>query len=614
MSGFPVTLGRGVVEFRADDVQYQQRVKAVIDSAQRVRQRLEQAGAVAQKFLLAGTASVGVVLKLAADQENAERRVAAALEATGQAGLARVEALKAEASALQEVSRFGDENILQLQALAINLGASAEQATEMVKKSIGLANVLGQDLSPQMVRMVVLAEKGETTMLRRYIPALRSAKNEAEAMAIVQKVLAKGFAQEAALAATTSGRIVQLKNAIGDAGEEIGKALSPEILKLVDHLKEGVPQFIEWVRQNQDAIAANTLLAAKVLLVVAALPKLISLLAAVRVVMLAATASAVSLASAVGLVFALHILQQIAQQEAAIKRYERALRDSVKAANELATARHAFEGASTESGRLQATLDGLTAINREIVRNEQTIADIKGREINQEDDAFNRTQIENLELQNRKLEERRERLKALAEELRVAAAEEKAANEAAAQQAEEQLQIKEEQLEIEKQIAVEAEERAKQEEKARQSQERLQKGREAFMRSLALIGVSGEDRERISLEQRRAEFLQRAKDLGASQSLIDDINRRFDAEEAARTSGDSGGAVQVAAARAGSIVGPRQVFDMIQRAALTPSDPARQTAKNTKDMKNKMDSVGDQLEMIQVTLSQSQNRPAGVFS
>jgi len=153
-------------------------------------------------------------------------KVSAALSVTGQEVEKNTAFLREQATIIQRNTRISDNQILQLQELAIGLGASAEQANELAKATIGLSIKLGKDASPEMLRYVRLAQQGEFTMLRRYIPALRAATTEAEQFAIVQKFTNEGFAAAQKQTKSAGGQLDQMKNSFGDLQKAVGRTFT----------------------------------------------------------------------------------------------------------------------------------------------------------------------------------------------------------------------------------------------------------------------------------------------------------------------------------------------------------------------------------------------------
>ena len=154
-------------------------------------------------------------------QELAEQNLQSALGHTNQK-------LLDQASALQKVSKHGDEEIIALQALASNMGITEDKIGDATEMAIGLAEALNLDLNMAM-KAAAGAIQGDTNMLTRYIPLLKTTTDQSEKLAIVQKTAAKGLKQSADATETVAGKMTQASMAIGDAGEAIGESFAEPI-------------------------------------------------------------------------------------------------------------------------------------------------------------------------------------------------------------------------------------------------------------------------------------------------------------------------------------------------------------------------------------------------
>jgi hypothetical protein len=108
--------------------------------------------------------------------------------------------------------------------------------------------------------MTVALEQGESEMLRRYIPALKSIDNDTQRAAAAQDILAKAFDVARAEANTFGGSIAQLKNTFGDTLEIVGKPFADELVIVSKSLKEFFtalqtnPVFIENINNAKNVL------------------------------------------------------------------------------------------------------------------------------------------------------------------------------------------------------------------------------------------------------------------------------------------------------------------------------------------------------------------------
>lgn len=175
------------------------------------------------------------------EQERAEKKLETALGHTNQT-------LLAQASALQKVSSHGDEAIIATQALISNMGIAENQIGDATEMAIGLSAALGVDLN-MAAKAAAGAIQGDTNMLTRYIPLLKTTTDQTEKLSIVQGVANKGLRQAAADTKTVSGQMNQAKMAVGDAAEAIGKTLAPAVKEMAEGVTLAAQVFGDWMAQ-----------------------------------------------------------------------------------------------------------------------------------------------------------------------------------------------------------------------------------------------------------------------------------------------------------------------------------------------------------------------------
>jgi hypothetical protein len=98
-------------------------------------------------------------LRLAGEQEQAEKKLATALGHTSRA-------LLNQASAFQKVSQFGDETLIEMMALASNMGIAEDQIASTTEMAIGLSEAFSLDLNMSM-KAAAAAVQGDTMMLSK---------------------------------------------------------------------------------------------------------------------------------------------------------------------------------------------------------------------------------------------------------------------------------------------------------------------------------------------------------------------------------------------------------------------------------------------------------------
>ena len=172
-------------------------------------------------FATLGLSIGGVVgfLKAAIDaaneQEAAEKKLAVALGYTSNA-------LLAQANALQQTTTFGDEQIINAQALIAAYTKGEEQTRAVTEATLDLASAKDMDLA-SAAELVAKSLGSETNALARHGIAVHGAVGSTERLASLTKGIADLYSGQAAAAADTfGGKMTQLKNAIGEVTEAVG--------------------------------------------------------------------------------------------------------------------------------------------------------------------------------------------------------------------------------------------------------------------------------------------------------------------------------------------------------------------------------------------------------
>jgi hypothetical protein len=179
-------------------------------------------------------------------QEDAERKLAAAIGATGGAVDSNMKRFKAFASEMQRLTVVGDETTLELLQVATSMGLTAEQAERAAKNAIALQSAHNV-AATSAIRMTSALEQGDATLLRRTIPSLKLAEDNTLAVAQAQQTLTQSFKVAEEEAKTFGGQVTQLKMAFGDFMEAIGSVVAEVLTPFVAKAKEVVKSL-----QNMD--------------------------------------------------------------------------------------------------------------------------------------------------------------------------------------------------------------------------------------------------------------------------------------------------------------------------------------------------------------------------
>lgn len=181
-------------------------------------------------------AFAGVAVRAFGQQEDAERKLRAALQANGRQVESLFNRYNQFASEMQRTTIIGDETTLAMLQQAESLGLTADSAERAVKNSIAMQSAFGVN-AESAIRYTAALEQGNATMLTRYIPTLRDIEDESERVAEAQRVLANAFNVAESEAQGSRGQLIQLKNSVGDLLEVIGEVVAQAIQPFVKWLK-----------------------------------------------------------------------------------------------------------------------------------------------------------------------------------------------------------------------------------------------------------------------------------------------------------------------------------------------------------------------------------------
>lgn len=230
-----------LVKVGVNGVEVEKEFRTLEKKAENLGKNLQSFG---KKFSVAVTApliAAGYGAAKAADvQLQAEARLLTALK--GREDIQQ--RLIAQAGEIQSRSTFGDEEIIAQQAYLASLGLTESQIKRVIDASVELSVATGSSLD-SAVRNLAKTYGGLTGELGESIPALKNlTKEQLMNGEAVQYILDnyKGYAET-----TLEGLGVteQLKNMIGDLGEQLGAVLLPVIKDVVS----GLTDFVKWMQQ-----------------------------------------------------------------------------------------------------------------------------------------------------------------------------------------------------------------------------------------------------------------------------------------------------------------------------------------------------------------------------
>ncbi len=206
-------------------------------------------------------AGIGFSVNAFGKQEDALNRARSAVEITGKSWSEFNSQVRTTAAGIQEFTRYGDEDLIGMFADMVLLSGNAAASLENMGLAADVAAGLHMDLGSAS-RYLGMALAGETGMLSRYVPALRTmndvlgenATQQEKAAFITEKLRQSfgGLAQQEAL--TMTGSIKQATNAAGDAAENLGAVFAPAVVSSARAMKEAAFGAGEWIKNHQSLV------------------------------------------------------------------------------------------------------------------------------------------------------------------------------------------------------------------------------------------------------------------------------------------------------------------------------------------------------------------------
>jgi len=179
-------------------------------------------------------------IELAGIQEQAEKKLETALGKTSQA-------LLNQASALQKVTTFGDEAIIEVQASIAAFEDNEEAIKKATEATLDIAVAMGMDLK-SAGDLVAKTLGSSTNAMSRYGIEVTGAVGSTERLESLTGNVARLFGGQAtAQAQTMAGALQQAKNSSGDLAEAIGEKLSPLVKSLATNFQMTTEQLTELI-------------------------------------------------------------------------------------------------------------------------------------------------------------------------------------------------------------------------------------------------------------------------------------------------------------------------------------------------------------------------------
>ena len=171
-------------------------------------------------------------LKLYNLQAQAEQRLLVALKGRKDVQ----ESLLRQAKRFQGVTIFGDEEVIAAQSLIAAFTKEEDQIKELTRVTLDFATAKGFDLK-SAAELVSKTFASSTNSLTRYGIQVEGAAGSSERLTDIITNLDNAFQGQAEAAGDAgAAALIKFQNRVNDLKEQIGKALTPEVIKLIDIL------------------------------------------------------------------------------------------------------------------------------------------------------------------------------------------------------------------------------------------------------------------------------------------------------------------------------------------------------------------------------------------
>ena len=240
------------IDIIADDKRFRQTLARMRKRTQQVSRDLEKMGSIAKGAFVAAAGAATGLIALYRTQEQAERKMAAAIKATGKEHEISLDFVRKFTSEIQDVTIYGDEATISAAALALQLGnLSKEQLPEATMAMANMAAGMKKDLATagEIVAKALAAPARGLNQLARYgveftgvekekIKVMLESGKVMEVQTMMIDRLNEKFKGQAVAAAGGTGVLIQMAGALSDIGEAIGKHLFHWLEPLVKHVKD----------------------------------------------------------------------------------------------------------------------------------------------------------------------------------------------------------------------------------------------------------------------------------------------------------------------------------------------------------------------------------------
>ena len=236
----------------------------------------KKAGLAAAAYM--GTqALVGAVrssIEAFAEQEMAQKKLETVLKSTGnQVGMTTLE-LKALATTMSAQTKFSDEAIMGVEALALTFTQIGKEVMpDTIETILNMSEAMGTNLKEQTIQLAkalndpikgvgALQEVGVTLTAQQkdMVQSFMDVNDIAGAQKVILDELQVEFGGMAKAGGDTlSGALAQMSNAVTDAAAAFGNLLGPAVQKVAGFVKSAAGAFTEWFKELSETPLETTI-------------------------------------------------------------------------------------------------------------------------------------------------------------------------------------------------------------------------------------------------------------------------------------------------------------------------------------------------------------------
>ena len=263
------------IELGLDDKEYQRSIdgvrdntdKAARDSGRSLERNVGDRGAAAFRRLALAAAAAGAAIgtalftrasiKAATEQEAVTRRLEFALAAAGEEVESNSRRIQEFAAEIQRTTTLSNEAVEGQAALALSLGATADQVTGLVGASANLAAALGTSLDGATQRLARTLQGDLSARLAQVIPELRDfTEEQLRSGAAIDFVAARFAGAAQSEVRTFQGAITQLSETFADLQKAFGQIVteSEPVRAFISIIRDAVEQLESFVISSQEKI------------------------------------------------------------------------------------------------------------------------------------------------------------------------------------------------------------------------------------------------------------------------------------------------------------------------------------------------------------------------